>query len=43
MERVEVLEKVAYIDPPGTLVDERSKPEVAEKPDTTNHYKQDDS
>jgi len=37
------LEKVAYIDPPGTPVDESSKPEVVEQTEATDHCKQDDN
>jgi len=35
--------KVAYINPPDTLVDESLKPKVIKKPDSVNHCRQDDN
>ncbi len=37
------LEKLAYIDPPGTPVDESLKPEVIKQAGDSSHCKQDDN
>ena len=42
MQNVE-LEKLAYIDSPGTPVDESLKPEVIKQADSSSHCKQDDN
>ena len=42
MENIE-LEKSAYIDPPGTPVDESLKPEVIKQASDSSHCKQDDN
>ena len=42
MENIE-LEKLAYIDPPGTPVDESRKPTVIKQADNSSHCKQDDN
>ena len=36
-------EKVAYINPPGTVVDESQKLEVINEPNSVNRCKQDDN
>ena len=42
MENIES-EKLAYVDPPGTPVDESLKPDVIKQADSSSHCKQDDN